>query len=108
MNPARGRHAILLTCGAAFALAGSLFAAQTSDPQALGYPKTGQPGIVKVLAAGAEPRAALRYSVPAGYKSHLDMAMEMSMAMSMSGQTMPPTAVPTMKIGADVAVTAVS
>jgi len=108
MNPARGRHAISLTLGAALALAGSVLAAQTADPQALGYPKTGQPGIIKVLAPGAAPRAALRYSVPAGYKSHLDMAMEMTMAMSMSGQTMPPTAVPTMNVGADVAVTAVS
>jgi hypothetical protein len=108
MTHIRRRRAVTFTLSTAFALAAAVLTAQTQDPQALGYPKPGQPGVVRLIAGGAEPRIPLRYTVPSGYKSHLDMTMEMSMGMSMSGQAMPAMALPAMKVGADLAVTAVS
>jgi hypothetical protein len=80
---------------------------QTAIKAPAGYPAIGELARITMLSPGAEPRKPLRYVVAKDYKGHMDMDMTMSMAMSMAGQSMPPMALPTMRIGADMAVTAV-
>jgi hypothetical protein len=94
--------AVLLVAGL------SPLAARTSGQQPEGYPAAGEPAIVKLISAGAAPRSALRYAVPADAKEHMDMTLNMSMSMDMGGMSMPAMTVPGMKIGADVAVTSLS
>lgn len=62
---------------------------QQAAPAMEGYPAVGAPPTVKLVSPGAEPRKALRYSIPAGQKSSADMTMNMSMAMSVGGMSMP-------------------
>jgi hypothetical protein len=73
-----------------------------------GFPAAGQPPIVTLLAPGAEPRKALRITVASSLRSHMDMEMAMSMAMNMAGQEIPATAVPAIRVGADLNVTNVT
>jgi hypothetical protein len=82
--------------------------AQGPDPKSLGFPAVGAPPALKVLSTGAEPKAALRYAVPKDYKSGMDMTMEMGITMTMDGTMLPIPAMPSMKIGANIAVTDVS
>jgi len=86
----------------------SLLRAQTPGQQPEGYQAAGAPAIVKLISAGAAPRSALRYAVPADAKEHMDVTLDMSMSMDMGGMSMPAMTLPGMKIGADVAVTAES
>jgi hypothetical protein len=69
-----------------------------------GYPQPGAPAIVKLLSAGATPRAALRFAIPSTYADHFDMTMQMAMAMEMGGISMPAMKMPTMTTGGDIAV----
>ena len=73
-----------------------------------GYPALGEPPRITVISTGTEPRQALRYVVPSGYRAHMNMDMTMGMTMSMAGQSMPLTGLPPMRLGADMAVTGVS
>ena len=83
-------------------------AAQSSQvPTLAGYPAVGSPGTVKLISAGAEPRKALRYNIPANYKASMDMTMEMSMNMNAGGMAIPMN-LPAMKMSADLAVTGVT
>ena len=86
----------------------STLSARSPGQQPEGYPAIGAPAIVKLISAGAAPRSALRYAVAADAKEHMDMNMNMSMSMDMGGMSVPAIAVPGVKIGADLAVTAVS
>ena len=70
-----------------------------------GYPEPGAPPIIKLLSAGDGPKAALRFTVPASYKEHADLATQMTMSMEMGGNSIPSMSVPTMTFGCDVAVT---
>jgi hypothetical protein len=86
--------------------AGALVRAQV---QALpGFPMVGAPPIVTLVSAGAEPRNPIRYAIPNGRKEHLSMEMTMGLSMDMSGMSLPSMQMPTMRTGADVAVTNVS
>jgi hypothetical protein len=76
-------------------------------PAMEGYPVAGAPSIVKLLAPGAEPRTALRYTVPAGQKTNADMTMTMSMAMNAGGMSVPMD-LPGMTIAMSLAVTGVA
>lgn len=82
--------------------------ARTPGQQPEGYPAIGAPGIVKLITAGAAPRSALRYVVPAGAKEHMDTTTSISMSMNMGGTAIPAMALQGMKMGADIAVTEVS
>jgi hypothetical protein len=85
-------------------------AAPLARPQAItmeGYPAVGAPAAVKLLAPGAEPRKALRYTLAANTKSRVDMAMNLTMAMSVAGMSMPMN-FPGMKMTLDVGVTSVA
>lgn len=82
-------------------------AAQAQPPKLDGYPAVGSPGIVKLIDAGAQPRKALRYNIPATFKGSMDMTMEMSMNMNVGGMAIPMT-LPAMKMSADLAVTGIT
>jgi hypothetical protein len=86
----------------------STLSARTPGQQPEGYPAVGAPAIVTLISAGAAPRSALRYTVSAGDKQHMDMTMNMSMSMDMGGMSMPAMTLPDMKMGADLVVTDVS
>lgn len=64
--------------------------------------KTGQPAVVKVLDAGAEPREALAYDLKADSKQATEMRMNMEMGISAAGKAMPPTAIPELAIVLDL------
>ena len=82
---------------------------QSAVPPPPGFPAVGEPTTIAVTSTGAAPRRALRYVVPAGYRGHMNMDMTMSLAMrSGGGQVIPAMQVPTVRVGADTAVTGVS
>ena len=58
--------------------------------------KVGQPPIVRVLDAGAEPRSDLSYTLTKGTSQKMAMAMDMAVGVKTKGQTMPPTSMPRM------------
>src|SRR5512143_1826501 len=82
--------------------------AQGTTPKMEGYPDAGAAPFVKLLSPGSAPRAALRFSIPASYKEHFDMSLELSMAMEMGGNATPAMSIPTMTIGMDIAATSVT
>lgn len=90
------------------ALAAPVTRGQSAVPTLPGYPAVGEMTTVTVTSTGAAPRRPLRYAVPAGYRSHMNMDMTMSIAMGAGEQRMPPVNVPTVRIGADTAVTSVT
>jgi hypothetical protein len=100
------RPVLILSVLAALAVAARPFA-QGQSPAMEGYPAVGAPATVTLLAAGAAPRKALRYAIPAGHKANADMTMTMSMAMNVGGLAMPMD-FPNMKIGMAVSVTTVA
>jgi hypothetical protein len=73
-----------------------------------GYPAVGAPPTVTLLSPGAEPRTPLRVKVPVGHKEAMLMTMSVSALASMEGNAMPQMDLPTMKMGANLAVTGVS
>jgi len=79
-----------------------------SSQAADGFPAVGALPIVKVLSTGAAPRTALRYTVPAGFTSRTAMSTEMGMTMEVAGMAMPEMKMPTIKMVAEIAVTAVA
>jgi len=89
----------------ATAIASGQSAAVQTPP---GYPAVGQPVKITVSSTGAEPRRALRYTVPNGYRAGMNMDMTMSMGMSMGDQSMPAMDMPAMRVGANLEVTSVS
>lgn len=110
-SPVKLRRAFVMMILAAACLAVAAPHAQTPPaPQAAptleGYPAVGSPAVVKLLDAGAQPRKALRYNVPASYKGTMDMSMAISMNMNVGGMAVPMT-LPTMKMSADLGVTGV-
>lgn len=62
----------------------------------------GAPSIVRVLNAGAEPRAMLRYEVPAGSKQSTDMRMAMELEMRAAGSDLPRQKVPDLVMRLDL------
>jgi hypothetical protein len=72
-----------------------------------GYPSQGEPPKVTLISAGAEPKKALRYTVPADFKGKLDILTTMSMAITAMGQAMDQ-AVPGIRMSADLAVTSIA
>ncbi len=105
---------IILTRLSALALAGALMLsparpiAQTVRPAMAGYPAVGAPATITLLTPGAAPRTALRYKVPVNTRERLAITTALTMSMAMEGMEMPPQTVPTMKMTADMAITAVS
>jgi hypothetical protein len=93
---------------AALVLACALGAARPNalqqKPTMEGYPAIGSPPVVKLVSAGAAPRRALRYSIPANYKGSMDMTQSMEMSMSM----MPAPMAMTLNTGLNIAVTSVA
>ena len=81
--------------------------AAAQAPTLEGYPAIGSPAMVKLIDAGAQPRKALRYAIPATFKGGMEMTMGISMNMNMGGQAVPIT-MPAMKMTADLAVTGVA
>lgn len=73
-----------------------------------GFPAPGAAPLIKLLSAGAEPRAALRYAVPAGHKGRLEIAMDMGITMDMEGMMMPEMKMPTMKTVVEMSVSDVA
>lgn len=61
--------------------------------------KIGDRPIVKVLDAGAEPRAELAYAIPKGSKASLDIAMDISLTMKQGKEAVPEISLPRMTIG---------
>jgi hypothetical protein len=90
------------------ALAAGAGAAFAQDVKMEGFPATGEPSFVKVLDAGAEPRATLRYTISDAYKSRMDMSMRMGMTMNIDGMALPKIDMPAIVMGADMAVTQIS
>jgi hypothetical protein len=86
--------------------AGALVRAQVQTPE--GFPAVGGVPFVTLVSAGAEPRAPIRYAISNGRKEHLSMDMTMGLSMDMAGTSLPSMLMPTMRSGADVAVTSVS
>src|SRR6476646_3409202 len=84
------------------------FQAQTPGSAPAGYPAAGQPAIVTLVAPGAAPRTALRYTIGGDYKAHMDMAMLLGMSMEMAGIPAQTVQMPEMKMGADVGVRSVT
>ena len=76
-------------------------------PTMEGYPAIGSPALIKLIDAGAQPRKALRYAIPATFKGGMDMSMSMAMNVSVMGQSMPMN-LPMLKMSADVAATNVA
>jgi len=76
-------------------------------PTMEGYPAVGSPSVVKVIAAGAEPRKALRYAVPAGFKGRMDMTMSIGINANVGGMAIPMN-LPSLKMTADLGVTGVA
>jgi len=108
--PTLSRRTRVTSLSALFALTivpfvGHSLGAAPQDPP--GYPAAGQPSIVTLVSPGAAPRAAIRYKVAPTFKSRLEMVMTMAMNMDMGGMQMP-MSMPSMKMSADVNVTAVS
>ncbi len=95
---------------AALVVIGSVapFQAQTPQLGPEGFPAAGAPAIVTLLSQGAEPRRALRLSVPQDYKEHMDMSVAMVMSMDLEGLGGQQITMPTMNMGLDLAVTSIS
>jgi hypothetical protein len=85
---------------------GALARGQGTRPA--GFPAPGTAPIVTLASAGAEPRRPIRYAVVNGRKDHLNLDMTMNVAMDMAGMSLPSMLMPTMRMGADMAVTDVS
>ena len=81
---------------------------QTRDQAPAGYPAMGSPAIVKLLAPGADPKAALRYKIPAGFKTSGALSLAMGLSMNMGGMALPAMDLPGMKMTFDLAVTSVT
>jgi hypothetical protein len=81
--------------------------AQGSVTPPAGFPAIGEPPRITLIAAGAEPRKALRLVVPSSHRARMDMEMKIGMATNTVGVAMP-TDVPAMRIVADITVTNVS
>jgi hypothetical protein len=87
-----------------------LLAQTPAAPQAPtmeGYPVVGSPSVLKMIDAGAQPRKALRYAVPAGFKGRMDMTMSIGINANVGGMSMPMN-LPGLKMTADLAVTGVA
>lgn len=61
----------------------------------------GQKPIVRLLDAGAQPRADLSYAFAKGATNKMIMHMDMTMGMTVQGQKLPSTAIPRMSMGMD-------
>ncbi len=96
--------AVVTLC--ALGAAGALVRAQGQAPE--GFPAAGASPTVTLLSAGAEPRNPIRYAISNGRKEHVSMDMTLGLSMDMAGMLMPAMQLPTMRTGADVAVTDVS
>jgi hypothetical protein len=81
---------------------------QTRDQAPAGYPAMGSPAIVKLLSPGADPKTALRYKIPAGFKTSGAVSLTMGLTMNMAGMALPPMDMPAMKMTFDLAVTSVA
>ena len=65
----------------------------------------GAPSIVRVVDAGAAPRAVLKYDVPAGQKQSTDMRMAMELEVRASGNDLPRQKVPDLVMRLDLVAT---
>ena len=81
---------------------------QTRDQAPAGYPAMGSPAIVKMLSPGADPKAPLRYKIPAGFKTSGAITVTMGLTMNMGGMSLPPMDLPGMKMSFDLAVSGVT
>jgi hypothetical protein len=77
-------------------------------PTLEGYPAVGSPSVIKMIDAGAQPRKALRYAVPAGFKGRMDMTMSLGINVNIPGVGAMPMNLPSVKMSADLAVTGVA
>jgi hypothetical protein len=98
----------MLTIVLVAALGGSVPRLGAQVPSPAGFPAVGQPAIVTLITPGAQPRKAMRYTLASGRRDHMNMDMLMGMSMSMAGNQMPAVQMPTMRMGADMAVTTVT
>src|SRR5262252_1287156 len=97
--------AVLALCLTAAAM--PRLGAQQVQPPA-GFPAIGAPPTVTMTSPGAQPRKALRFVVANGHKEHMTMDTAMGMTMDMAGMSMPEMKLPTLRVGADLVVNAVS
>ena len=74
-----------------------------ADGVADGILKSGSPPVVKLIAAGNEPREELTYSLTEKKKQTVGMRMNLEMKMEMGGQAAPATAVPEIGMNLDLA-----
>jgi hypothetical protein len=102
IRPVAGLVAFLLVVAAGHE------AVQTRDQAPPGYPAIGSPAIVKLLAPGADPKAVLRYKIPAGFKTSGVISLTMGLSMNMAGMALPAMDLPGMKMMFDLAVTGVT
>lgn len=68
----------------------------------------GSPAIVKLLSPGADPKTALRYRIPAGFKTSGAISVTLGLTMNMGGMALPAMDLPGMKMSFDLAVTNVT
>ena len=69
-----------------------------------GYPAPGEPAKVTILSTGTGTKKALRYSIPADFKTHLELTVAVEMTINALGQAIAVPSTP-IRLGADVAVT---
>ena len=99
-----------LACLLAFlvAMAAAPGRVQTTEQAPAGFPAMGSPAIVKLLSPGADPKTALRYRIPAGFKTSGAISVTLGLTMNMGGMALPAMDLPGMKMSFDLAVTNVT
>lgn len=83
------RSVLVLLVAALIVLPAIPTRAQQKPIALAGYPAVGSPPVVTILAPGAAPRVALRYKIPAGQKSVMEMTMGVGMNMNVGGMAVP-------------------
>jgi len=88
-------------------ISGAAPVANVQVPTMKGYPAVGAPPLVKVLARGGTPRIPLRYVMPVGQKSSLQLQISGSMVTKL-GALYEPQPMPTLNMTVNVEVTGVA
>ena len=73
-----------------------------------GFPAAGAPPTVTLTSPGAQPRKALRFVIANGHREHMTMDTALAMTLAVGENSIPEVKLPLFRVGADLAVTAVS
>lgn len=92
----------------AVSAAGVVFLHAQTSPKPSAFPAAGEPAAITVLAAGAQPRSALRYAIARDYKEQLEMTTLINMALSMGAAGSQSIQMPNVRMTADLATTNVT